>query len=402
MVLSKADSFRFSLIHSFYRITGFWRYPVPTEGDYEFMQQRDLIYWLYKAQHPITHAVRGSGIEEFFARQAFSPPDGFIPETSIELSAVGDLMNHLFLSGAGDTLYGDVEDLIFDVDLSMGNLECVVYHSEDRSFQFDPGRRSSPPLYFGADGFHAAKGGRRSYDYLTVANNHCLDFGEEGVQSTLEALRSEGIVCGGLNETDESASSATILDRQGIRLGIIAFTFGLNGKRPPADRPWLVNRMHLLKDAGEIDFSALQRQIDHCRANDVDFIIAQLHWGLEHEYYPRPQQIELARILAEMGIDLLIGHHPHVPQPVEYYRTRRDCERIVPIFYSLGNLITPFSDPRFCESGVARVTLSRGRDRAGRSRTYVSDARAVSVYMQADTATKELRIIKTLQNQARG
>src|SRR4051794_9113900 len=88
----------------FNRLRGRWRYPIPTSGDLETMTRKDLIYWLYKCQHPITRATRNAGLEEFFKRQESvrcELPQGFQVMSEISLSAVGDLMDHPFLPNSG-------------------------------------------------------------------------------------------------------------------------------------------------------------------------------------------------------------------------------------------------------------------------------------------------------------
>jgi poly-gamma-glutamate synthesis protein (capsule biosynthesis protein) len=142
----------------------------------------------------------------------------------------------------------------------------------------------------------------------------------------------------------------------------------------------------------DIDFSQFLHQIQFCRDHNTDLIIAQLHWGMEHEYYPRPEQVEVAHHLAEMGVDIVVGHHPHLVQPMECYRTRRDPDRLVPIFYSLGNLVTPFSHPDFRRSAVARVIATKGTTPDGKTRTYIRKADVTEVFLQIDETNRTLRL----------
>jgi poly-gamma-glutamate synthesis protein (capsule biosynthesis protein) len=125
----------------------------------------------------------------------------------------------------------------------------------------------------------------------------------------------------------------------------------------------------------------------------VDFLVAQLHWGYEHELYPRPEQIGLAHRMAEMGVDLVVGHHPHVVQPMERYRTVRDPHRIVPIYYSLGNLVNPFSAPYLCRGGIARVEIVRGRLPGGTVATLVAKAELATVEQEVDTRNGTVRVV---------
>jgi len=197
---------------AFYRVTGLWRYPIPASGDFETMTHKDLVYWVYKARFPIEKAVKNSGLEAFFAKQAsfrWRLPPGFVPSSELQLSAVGDLMDHPYLPNSGDSLYEEVADLIFGADISMANLECVIYPKGSDTFKLT--LQSAPPLYYKLESFNAAKGFRgRNYSVMATANNHSLDCGEEGVEITMRTLKAGGIAFNGTNETDlGSASSRT-------------------------------------------------------------------------------------------------------------------------------------------------------------------------------------------------
>lgn len=395
-VLSPRERVIFGAVTAFNRLTGRWRYPVPTSGNLETMRRADIIYWLYKCQHPVARAVRGSGLEAFFEAQRELPwelPAGFRVEDELEIASVGNLMDHPFLPSSRDVLYEDVADLVFGADVSTANLECVVAAPGDRAFRMSTS--SGAPLCYGPEQFDVAKGPRgRAYSFMSAASNHSLDCGEAGVAATMRALRDAGIAFHGLNDSERDADAATLVEKRGFRLGFVAHTFGLNAKTPPADKPWLVNRAHLNGKLGEVDFARFERQIQFCRDQGVDLAIAHLHWGLEHEYYPRPEQLEVAHHLAEMGFDAVIGHHPHVLQPMERYATKRDPARLVPIFYSLGNPVNPCSHPEIRVSGVARLKLARGTDRDGRRRTYVRDARIVEVFQEIDEAREQIRLVR--------
>jgi hypothetical protein len=379
----------------FVRLTGLWRYPIEASGDLETMRLRDKIYWLYKSQYPVASALKGAGLETFFANQAshrWELPSGFQPAAELTLTAVGDLMDHPYLPRSGRSLYERVSNLIFDADVAMANLECVIYPHGSGEFVISP--TSGPPLYYTHEAFNAAKGmSGRTFDVMVAANNHSLDYGEAGVIATLASLRREGIIGSGMNESEAASRTAPVIERQGLRLAILSHTFGLNAKKPPADKPWIVNRTNLNDALDAVDFSTIAAQLDSCRDQMVDLVIAHLHWGMEHEYYPRPEQLQVARHLAELGCDVVIGHHPHVVQPVEYYRTRRDPDRVVPIYYSLGNLLTPFSHWAFRRSAVARLTAVRGLTRDGVSRTYFKGAHAVHVDLELDHSRRRLALV---------
>ena len=380
------------------RATGIWKYPIEASGDLETMQRRDMIYWLYKAQYPVTRAVRGSGLERYFARRHEATlPMGFRVMAELEMSSAGDLMDHRYLERSASSLYADVDDALFGVDISMANLECVVVPgaSRDLSIATD----AAPELCFGDPSFDAVRG---RFSFLTTANNHSLDAGEAGVHSTLAALRQRGVASHGTNETAADAVRATILERNGILVGVISHTFGLNAHDPPPLKPWIVNRTRLNNRLETIDLTSVDQQLASCMSAGVDFVVAHLHWGMEHEYYPRPEQLRVAHRLAESGCDLIIGHHPHVVQPYELYRPTRDVDRLVPIFYSLGNLVNPFSDPRFRLGRIARVRIAKGTRGDGRTRTYVASVGSRDVFQEIDEAARVLRIVPASPAQTRG
>lgn len=394
--LSPKDSLIFHGTVALCRLLGIWRYPVPTSGDFETMTRRDMIYWLYKAQYPLIHATKGSGLEEFFRAQRkveWSLPAGFHAEAELSLASTGDLMDHPYLARSRGTLYCEIEDLLFGADISTANLECVVAPDVH---PLSINTNEAVPLAYRPGGFEVVVGTEsRKYTFVSVASNHSLDYGEIGASSTRQALSRAGIAFHGLNESESESDRATVVERRGIRVGMVSHTFGLNAKKPPPDKPWLVNRMNLNASVAKLDLTRLHRQVQWCRHHDVDLVVGHLHWGLEHEYYPRPEQQLVARALAEAGLDVVLGHHPHVLQPTEYYRPRRDPARVVPIYYSLGNLVNPFSHPAFRLGGIAKLTVTKGRTSSGELRTYVRDARCATVFQEIDRPAERLRIVPT-------
>jgi hypothetical protein len=383
---------------AFFKISGLWKYPPKASGDLETMTYMDKVYWLYKTIYPMKKARLGSGLESHFEKQKthhWKLPAGFKTTKELSFSAVGDLMPHAYLLNSADTLYSEVSDLIFGVDISMANLECVLYEKASGALSFSP--RSGPPLFYKFESFDIVKGFKdKKYSFMATACNHSLDFGAEGVASTIQKLRQEGIQFNGVNETEDNADLATIVEKDGVKLGFISYTFGLNAYRPPADRPKIVNRAPLNDGVKKIDFSQYKKQIEHCKREKVDLIITHLHWGMEHEFYPLPEQVELSHTMAEMGADVIVGHHPHVIQPLEFYRTKRDSERVVPIYYSLGNLINPFTAPYLSLSYVAQMEIAKGTTQNGSPLTYVTNAKAVEVLQIADEQKKKIRLTRKI------
>jgi len=388
-----AQAFFYAIALRIIALTNVWKYPIRANGDYEEMNRRDILYWLHKAEHHVVHPPRGSNLRTYFDAQPgfrWSLPHRFEVEYELSVAAVGDLMDHEYVPDSPG-LYRHVAEEIFGTDLPMANLECVVVDRSSAAPRFDG--TSAPRLEIddrSLDVLAAHEG--RSYAFLSAAGNHSLDFGEPGVRSTAAALRTRGIAFHGINETAEQAGRSRLLERHGISVAVLSHTFGLNGCAPPPNRPWIVNRTRLNDPSDQLDFSLIDQQISHARRAGADFLIAQLHWGMEFEHYPRPGQLDVAHALAERGIDAIFGHHPHVIQPFEYYRTHRDPSRVVPIFYSLGNLTNPFWDPRLCRSLLARIDLAKGRTAEGTIRTYVRRAWTETMVQSVDLKTRRIEL----------
>lgn len=397
------DLFQFSILEkTFYRITifiihkiGIWRHPINAQGDIAKMKFKDKLYWLYKCFYPVKHPYRFSTIDYNFTTKTKNeipiiPNSKLISE--INLACVGDLINHPFLSNSMDSLYKEIYRDIFHNDISMANLECPIHSCENKEFLFS--MNEAPPLSYSEDEFSIVSNYMgRKYTAMSAACNHSLDFGEQGILSTIDRMKKSEIITIGINNTHESKTHPPIISIKNIKIGLLAFTFGLNAKQFPKDKDYLVNTMDLNGNADRIDFTQIKEQISTLKKSDVDFIIAHFHWGLEHEDYPTPEQIKLGRHVAELGVDLILGHHPHVIQPLELYRTTRDKNRIVPIYYSLGNLVNSFSADHLCKSLIAKVKLKKIEYKS-QFFTFVSDADSLTVKQYTNIENQTISIKK--------
>lgn len=341
---------------------GRWERPVDLPIDPR--NPDSLAYWLQKSIKPIVRGMPGTTIDveqllKPFKRTSFDLlPEGFVTESELTVSASGDLMCTPGLDGARDRLYSEVAELIFGADIAYANLESTLTTREIAPTEFSA--ESTPEINLTPEHYETIVSHRgRRFDVLHLANNHILDCGEEGVFTTLARLEQDGIAQIGVNATLAEAETPRITTHDGLRIGWVAHTFSVNFKPFPDGKPWIVNMtpFHLVPDP---DISSIEEQVRACREAGCDLTIVALHWGLEFELYPHPQQVEWAHRFAEAGADAVIGHHPHVPQPVEIYRPTHDPGRLVPIIYSLGNLSTLLSNPAMALSLVARLRVARG------------------------------------------
>ncbi len=158
-------------------------------------------------------------------------------------------------------------------------------------------------------------------DVVSTANNHARDCGSYGVEYTLKLLADHNIAIAGTAATAEAAHGGTVLTRNGVRFGFLAYTYDqLNGNHVTTDDRVAV-----------IDVGEMRKDVARLRPK-VDVVIVSMHAGIEYLPRANEQQSAFARAAIDAGAKLVIGHHPHVVQPVETYGGGV-------IFYSLGNLV---------------------------------------------------------------
>ncbi|MEE1842825.1 MULTISPECIES: CapA family protein [unclassified Streptomyces] len=176
------------------------------------------------------------------------------------------------------------------------------------------------------------------YDTCSTASNHTLDHGASGVRNTLDALDGAGLKHTGSARSSAEAAKPLIMDVKGVKVAQLSYAFGFNGRKVPADKPWLTN---------ETDFKRIAAAEKAARKAGAEVVILSIHWGREHHPDPSNGQLKLARRLArETGINLVIGHHAHVVQPMEKIGNTW-------IAYGLGNQVARHDVPSgLTEEGV--------------------------------------------------
>ncbi len=214
-------------------------------------------------------------------------------------------------------------------DLMVGNLETTLSESHYSGY---PSFRTPIAL---ADALKDA-----GFDVLGTANNHSLDGALRGLELTLSELGKRGIATTGTYPADQSAAPLMI-QKNGIKLGFIASTYGTNGIPLPKAAPHVVNLN---------DLALYDSQIKVLREQAVDGIVACIHWGNEYQRKPSANQIKFARELAARGVDVIIGSHPHVVQPDGWLEGQNGKKCYV--VYSLGNAISN-QRRRYTDSGLA-------------------------------------------------
>jgi len=252
---------------------------------------------------------------------------------TMTLLVAGDLMCHSQQLRAAHGANGydfkpafaRVAKVVSAADLSIGNLETTLsehYRTGYPTFK-------SPASYASALKW-------AGFDALGTANNHTLDGGGTGVRYTSRVLDRLGLA-----HVGSDGHRVTVVERNGIRIAVLAYTYGTNGLRSPY--PGAVNRTKL---------TSIRRDIKSARKH-ADAVIVMMHWGSEYTMTPAASTRRLARGIVRAGADLVVGSHPHVVQPVERYKGHY-------IVYSMGNFISGQSRSRTDLGIMVRVRIKKG------------------------------------------
>lgn len=304
---------------------------------------------------------------EISTKESTKPEVTPVPETesdtkpkmeSLSLVMVGDVLLHTPVSDSGkqedgsynyDHLFRHVKDRIQGADIAMVNQEVILGGRE-----------------LGLSGYPSFNGAyevgdalvNSGFDVVCHATNHALDKGEKGVRNCLDFWKTKypRIQVTGIN-CDQNAqdNQIAVIEKNHIKIAVLNYTYGTNGINPPPEAPYLVNYMNREKIKRDVELAGTQ----------ADFIVICPHWGIEYQHQPSKEQKELAQYFADLGVDLVIGTHPHVIEPVEWVKGQGGNHTLV--YYSLGNFVNATSgtgdgvaDRMLGE--MAEVTITKGED----------------------------------------
>ncbi|MFW6690121.1 CapA family protein [Streptomyces sp. MAR4 CNX-425] len=292
---------------------------------------------------------------------ATAPDEGKAPGKEVRspftLVATGDILPHDSVIDAarrdagGDgydfrPMLAGVKPVISAADLAICHME-TVYGPAGGPFTGYPSFASPPQI---ADAVRAT-----GYDSCSTASNHTLDAGFPGVRRTLDALDAAGVAHAGSARSPAEALRPALLEAGGATVAQLAYTYGTNGKEPPADKPWAVN----ITDPERVVADARR-----ARRAGADVVVVSLHWGTEWQDAPDATQRRLARELTASrsagapDVDLIIGTHAHVPQAYEKVNGTW-------VVYGMGDQIAGRMinnagdrDPRGNQGTIGRFTFS--------------------------------------------
>jgi len=310
------------------------------------------------------------------------------------LGAVGDVLMHESVKRSAEAhgkgtpdggygwLFAPIADLLSEPDLTFANLETPIAPGAGggtREFVFNaPPEAVTALLHAGVDA-------------VSVANNHAFDQGRAGFEETLRRLEQARMNAIGAGPPGSAAGPLRI-EVCGLAIAFLGYAhfFNQEGNGCP---PPTAGKGRCVQ-AGQLDRT---RILDDVRAAAAlaDAVVVSLHWGVEYEPQPRSEDVELAHAIVEAGALVVLGHHPHVLQPIDLYR-RRDG-RVGVIAYSLGNFVsnqsrryvhgaTPEKVGATRDGALLRVGLAKRDYGRGVVRVEVDGADFVPLWTDNDTA----------------
>ena len=161
------------------------------------------------------------------------------------------------------------------------------------------------------------------FNLVSLANNHTMDRGQKALAASHEYWEKQDALTAGSYASFEERNTVEVRSINGITYTLLAYTYGTNGIPVPEGKEYLCN---VYTEEMLVEDITAAREM-------VDVLIVSMHWGVEYTHTPTDEQKQLASLLADLGVDLVIGHHPHVIQPVEWIGDTL-------VYYSLGNLIS--------------------------------------------------------------
>lgn len=296
-----------------------------------------------------------------------------VPGGPEQLSLVfaGDLLPHGAVNDMAAT-YGARSGVAYDYSPMFTAMRAIVEPADVAICHMEvPSAPDGEPVTsypsFGAPPELVDGAGSAGYDGCTTASNHSLDRGKAGLTRLLDQFDSVGLLHNGTARTaEEGGGKATVYEVDGVRVANLSYAYGFNGYKIPDDAPWSVN---------EINVEAIQAATAQARADGADLVVLSLHWGTEYDHDPSAYQRDVAdRLLPSPDIDVIIGHHAHVVQPVELVEGTY-------VVFGLGNQLSNQTQPPRRDGLTARLTAERADDGSW----SVTTVEAIPTYVDLST-----------------
>ena len=313
--------------------------------------------------------------EEQTEKETEKETDASMQPVEINIRMVGDMLMHDYVQTNGmredgtynyDHLFANVKNEISTADVAVVNQEVLI-GGDELGIQNYPRFNCRHEV---GDAIAAA-----GFDVVLHATNHTMDQGVDGVINCMNFWETNHpeIKYLGIHKSEEESREIYVYEKDGFRVSMLNYTYGLNGSQPPSDKKYLIDILDEDKVRDDIR-----------RAKEIsDCIVVFPHWGTEYSLEISSEQKKWAKIFADEGVTLVIGTHPHVIEPVEWVEGTDGNSMLV--YYSLGNFVSAQDKAEAMLGAMADVTLLR--DETGN--VIVKDYKAIPLvtHRQAGTAS---------------
>lgn len=274
-------------------------------------------------------------------------------------------------------VFEDIEKYFSSADIVVGTIE-TSFAGKEAGYSNYPTFNSPEEL--------ATDLKELGYDVMAMATNHCLDKGYKGLVSTIEELDKAGIKHIGTYKSEEDSKEILIQDVKGIKMAFLNYTYGTNGIPIPAGKEYSVNL---------IDKDKMKADIEKAKKLNADVICVNMHWGEEYRQTATQEQEELADFLFQNGVDLILGSHTHVLEPMEKRTvtladgTKKDGF----VIYSLGNFMSGQNANYTRQSVILDIQLTKkGKDNT----ISIDSVKYTPIYMYNIYAGKSMNRFKIM------
>lgn len=262
---------------------------------------------------------------------------------TISISVVGDLMCHSpqfqYAQVAKDSfdfssVYRNVKKYLESSDFTFGNLETVTSGKSDGGYTGYP--------FFNTPSSYITALKNIGFDLLVTANNHSLDRKEKGIIKTIDEIDNRNLNYVGTYNSQRDRDSIRIFEIKGISIAFLAYSYGTNGNPIPNDKDYLINL---------IDYDLIEKDIKSAKQNGAELVLVHFHFGEEYKREPVQFQKDVVNKTIELGADIIIGGHPHVLQPVNFFKTNNATLDSGFVAYSMGNFFSN-QQARYKDAGM--------------------------------------------------
>lgn len=291
----------------------------------------------------------------------------------VDVLMVGDILVHTDVYRSGvekdgtlnyDHFFQNIQEDLAEAELAIVNQETILGGKELGI--------SSYPCFNSPQEIGDAEV-KAGFDVILHATNHTLDKGLEGVERTIAFWKKyPQIKAIGINETEEDLDKIPLYEYNDFKIAILNYTYGTNGIPLPKSKPYIVN----LLDKERVTKDIL-------KAKEIaDMVIVCPHWGTEYQYVPDALQDEYVELFSSLDVDVVIGTHPHVLEPVELITNDNGHNMLV--YYSLGNFVSGQNKQPRMVGGLAKVTLEKDPNT---NESYIKNYELDPVVMQIGKGT---------------